>query len=142
MRATSKNCRFSPLPRTSPPHANLFTMNKIKLIALLIACSFSVAAKDSESVAARIAAQNALFEEEYQADLKNHPERATAIGDYRYNDQLDDFSPAAFVRQNAEDKKYLSRLDAISTAGFGDQDKLSHEVMQRLLAQRLANFRF
>jgi uncharacterized protein (DUF885 family) len=117
-------------------------MHKITLIALLIACSFTAAAKDSESVTDRIAAQNALFEEQYQADLKSHPERATAVGDYRYNDQLDDFSPAASQRQNESDQKFLSRLNAISTAGFGEQDKLSHEVMKRFLAQRMTNFKF
>src|SRR5258707_11217886 len=117
-------------------------MHKITLIALLIACSFTAAAKDSESLTDRIAAQNALFEEQYQADLKSHPERATAIGDYRYNDQLDDFSPGAAQRQNAADQEFLSRLSAISTAGFGEQDKLSHEVMKRFLAQRMTNFKF
>ncbi|HEX3948805.1 MAG TPA: DUF885 domain-containing protein [Steroidobacteraceae bacterium] len=117
-------------------------MQKTTLIALLIACSFTAAAKDSDSVTARIAAQNALFEEQYQADLKSHPERATAIGDYRYNDQLDDFSPGAYRRQDAADRKFLFRLKAIPTAGFGDQDELSHEVMQRFLEQRLANFKF
>jgi len=117
-------------------------MHKTTLIALLIACSFTAAAKDSEPVPERIAAQNALFEEQYEADLKSHPERATAIGDYRYNDQLDDFSPAASQRQNEADQKFLSRLNAISTAGFGEQDKLSHEVMKRFLAQRMTNFKF
>jgi uncharacterized protein (DUF885 family) len=117
-------------------------MHKTTLIALLIACSFTASAKESESVPERIAAQNALFEEQYEADLKSHPERATAIGDYRYNDQLDDFSPAASQRQNEADQKFLSRLNAISTAGFGEQDKLSHEVMKRFLAQRMTNFKF
>jgi len=117
-------------------------MHKTALIGLLVACSFTVAARDSASVTDRIAVQNALFEEQYQADLKAHPERATAIGDYRYNDQLDDFSPGAYVRQNAADQKFLSRLNAVSTAGFGEQDKLSHEVMKRFLAQRMTNFMF
>jgi uncharacterized protein (DUF885 family) len=117
-------------------------MQKTTLIALLIACSFTAAAKDSDSVTTRIAAQNALFEEQYQADLKSHPGRATAIGDYRYNDRLDDFSPGSYRRQDAADQKFLSRLKVISTAGFGEQDRLSHEVMQRFLEQRMANFKF
>jgi uncharacterized protein (DUF885 family) len=117
-------------------------MHKTALVGLLLACSFTVAAKDSEPVAARIAAQNALFEEQYQADLKAHPERATSIGDYRYNDQLDDYSPAAYQRQNAADQSFLSRLRAISVAGMPEQDKLSHEVMQRSLTQRIANYKF
>jgi uncharacterized protein (DUF885 family) len=121
-------------------------MQKSTLVGLLIACcfavSFAVAAKGGDTPDARIAAQNALFEEQYQTDLKDHPERATSIGDYRYNDQLDDYSPAAYLRQHATDEKFLARLNAISTAGFPEQDKLSHEVMQRALSQRMANFKF
>jgi uncharacterized protein (DUF885 family) len=117
-------------------------MHKTALLALLIACSFTAAAKDSDALSARIAAQNALFEEQFQADLKAHPERATAIGDYRYNDQLEDYSPAAYQRQDAADHAFLARLNAISTDGFPEQDKLSHEVMQRSLTQRIANYKF
>jgi uncharacterized protein (DUF885 family) len=117
-------------------------MRTTTLVALLVICSFSAAAKAPEAAASRIAAQNALFEDQYQSDLKRHPERATAIGDYRYNDQLDDYSPAAFQLQLALDQDFLARLDAISTAGFPEQDHLSHEVMQRALKQRIANFKF
>jgi uncharacterized protein (DUF885 family) len=117
-------------------------MRNTTLFALLVICSFGAAAKAPEPVASRIAAQNALFEEQYQSDLKRHPERATAIGDYRYNDQLDDYSPAGFQLQHALDEDFLARLDAISTAAFPEQDHLSHEVMQRALKQRIANFKF
>jgi uncharacterized protein (DUF885 family) len=119
-------------------------MHKTALAGLLIACSFTAAgaAVQSDPLASRIAAQNALFEEQYQSDLKAHPERATAVGDYRYNDQVEDYSPAAYQRQDAADQGFLSRLNAISTAGFPEQDKLSHEVMQRSLMQRIANFKF
>jgi uncharacterized protein (DUF885 family) len=117
-------------------------MRNTTLFALLMMCSFSAAAKAPEPLASRIAAQNALFEEQYQSDLKRHPERATAVGDYRYNDQLDDYSPAGFQLQHALDEDFLARLSAISTAGFPEQDRLSHEVMQRALKQRLANFKF
>jgi uncharacterized protein (DUF885 family) len=119
-------------------------MHKTALIGLLIACSFTAAgaAKESDALASRIAAQNALFEEQYQSDLKTHPERATAVGDYRYNDQVEDYSPAAYQRQDATDQGFLSRLNAVSTAGFPEQDKLSHDVMQRSLMQRIANFKF
>jgi uncharacterized protein (DUF885 family) len=111
-------------------------------VGLSAAFSLSAAAEAPDSVALRIAAQNSLFEEQYQSDLKRHPERATAIGDYRYNDQLEDYSPAGFELQHALDKGFLSRMDAISTTAFPEQDKLSHEVMQRALKQRIANFEF
>jgi uncharacterized protein (DUF885 family) len=117
-------------------------MRKTTLLALLVIWPLSAAAKAPEPVASRIAAQNALFEEQYQSDLKRHPERATAIGDYRYNDQLDDYSPAGYQLQHSLDEDFLAHLDAISTAGFPEQDHLSHEVMQRALKQRIANFKF
>ena len=96
----------------------------------------------AHTVAQRLAAQNALFEEQFEAGLKDSPEQATSIGDYRYNDKLDDDSLAATIRRESERQAYLARLKAISTDGFGEQDVLSHELMQRSLEQGTANFNF
>jgi uncharacterized protein (DUF885 family) len=95
-----------------------------------------------DSVASRLAAQNALFEEQYQSDLKSSPETATAYGDYRYNDQLDNVSMAEAEREHAVDGKFLARLKAISTEGFGEQDLLSHQLMVRMLEQRNEDYTF
>jgi uncharacterized protein (DUF885 family) len=92
------------------------------------------------SVQERLAGQNALFDEQYETDLKAHPELATAYGDYRYNDQLGDYSLAAAVSQDQRDREFLARLKRIAVTGFAEQDVLSHQVMQRLLEQRIANF--
>jgi uncharacterized protein (DUF885 family) len=91
-------------------------------------------------VAARIAAQNALFEEQWQAGLRENPERATSVGDYRYNDQLGDYTAAHLATVNAENKSYLARLNAIATTGFPEQDMLSHQLMQLGLRQRIENY--
>jgi len=90
----------------------------------------------------RLAAQNALFEEQYQSDLSLHPERATAYGDYRYNDRLADYSLAAIETQHSIDEGFLKRLQAISTDGFAEQDRLSHEVMQRALQRHNEDYEF
>jgi uncharacterized protein (DUF885 family) len=89
---------------------------------------------------ARVAAQNALFEEQFQQTLKDNPEFATAIGDYRYNNRLGDNNNAAYVRENEQNKGYLARLIAIDTAGFADQDQLSHDLMARRLRQQIESF--
>jgi uncharacterized protein (DUF885 family) len=92
------------------------------------------------SVADRVAQQDALFEEFYQTDLKNNPERATAYGDYRYNALLGQYSLAEIARQHVEDDDFLKRLQAIPTNGMSDKDLLSHQVMQRQLEREDVNY--
>lgn len=107
---------------------------------VLIATVGSVFAQEHKPVAERLAAQNALFDEQYEADLRNFPERATAFGDYRYNDRLADYSLAAIARRHDTDAGFLKRLEAIPTADFSDQDQLSHDLLIRVLRQRIADF--
>jgi len=92
------------------------------------------------SVPDRVAQQNALFEEFYQAGLKNSPERATSFGDYRYNALLAQYSLAEIARQHAEADEFLKRLQAIPTDGMSDKDLLSHQVMQRQLEREDVNY--
>ncbi len=107
---------------------------------LLIAAAASAHAQAPKAVADRLAAQNALFDEQYESDLRNFPERATAFGDYRYNDRLNDYSLEAIRRRHEGDVAYLQRLEAIPTEGFSDQDQLSHDLLIRVLGQRIADF--
>jgi uncharacterized protein (DUF885 family) len=118
---------------------------------LTIACSLAFilalstrapAAGGSSGVEARLAAQNALFEEQYQYELKSSPETATAYGDYRYNDRLDEYSLAAAAADNAADTKFLARIKEIPTGGFAPQAALSHEVFVRMLQRRIDNYGF
>src|ERR1700674_5732564 len=106
----------------------------------LLVLGGSAFAQDPKPVADRIAAQNALFDEQYESDLRNFPSRATAYGDYRYNDKLADYSLAAIAQRNETDRTFLSRLQAIATTGFSDQDQLSHDLLARVLQQRIADF--
>lgn len=92
------------------------------------------------SVADRLAAQNALFKEQYDDDLRASPESETARGDYRDNAKLDDYSLAASVKQNAMDRAYRAKLAAISTDGFPEQDRLSHDLLLHVLDNRIADY--
>lgn len=109
-------------------------------VLVLALCAVSVFAQTPKSVADRLAAQNALFDEQYETDVRNFPERATAFGDYRYNDRLNDYSLEAIHRRHQTDESFLSRLQAISTEGFSDQDQLSHDLLVRVLKQRAADY--
>jgi uncharacterized protein (DUF885 family) len=105
------------------------------LACFLLAATLCSSAQAQDTVAERTAKQNALFEEFYQTGLKNSPERATSVGDYRYNALLSDASLAEIVRQHAESDAFLARLRAIPTDGMAETDLLSHELLERQLTR-------
>ncbi len=112
----------------------------MRLTALLVLVAAASLAQDVKPVAERLAEQNKLFDEQYETDLRNFPERATAFGDYRYNDKLADYSLAAIAQRHQTDISFLNRLNAISTAGFSDQDQLSHDLLVRALQLRIDDY--
>lgn len=115
-------------------------MRSYPALLLLTIIATLVSAQQPKSLADRLAAQNALFDERYEWELRNFPERATAFGDYRYNDQLNDYSLDAIMRHHQANESFLARLQAISTEGFSDQDQLSHDLLVRVLQQLIADF--
>ncbi len=96
--------------------------------------------QNPKPVAERVAAQNALFDEYYETELRNRPEMATAFGDYRYNDKLNDYSLEAIAKRHNDDENFLGRIQSITTVGMPDQDQLSHDLLIRVLHQRIADY--
>ena len=107
--------------------------------ALLFA-ALSLTAQAPTSVESRIAAQNTLFEQTWQQQLKLNPTQATAVGDYRYNDQLGDRSLAASATRHQMDLDTLAKIKAISAVGFPEQDLISHDLFLRQLEQRVQDY--
>lgn len=117
-------------------------MLAIAVVGLLCNAACTSVGDRLVDIKGRVAAQNALFEEWYQSNLKVHPEQATAYGDYRYNDRLDGRSLAALSSEHANDQQFLARLKAIPMTGFSEQEAMSHEVLVRTLQQRIDNYDF
>jgi uncharacterized protein (DUF885 family) len=115
-------------------------MRLLQNLFFLVFLAVSVFAQNLKPTADRLAAQNALFEEQYESDLRNFPERATAFGDYRYNDKLAEYSLDAIVQRHKTNQAFLNRLESIPTTSFSDQDQLSHDLLVRVLQQRIADF--
>jgi uncharacterized protein (DUF885 family) len=119
--------------------------NKTPSLIVTACCCLSACASvtpTGASIESRLAAQNALFDESYEYQLTTHPERATAYGDYRFNDRLDEYSLAALKSEHETEAAFLVRLKAISTSGFSAQDTLSHQVLARTLQQDISNYEF
>jgi uncharacterized protein (DUF885 family) len=85
---------------------------------------------------------HALFDEQWQYELREHPEFATAIGDNRYNDRLSDESAQAIQAELEQTQKFLDRFQAIDPTGLPKQDVLSRDLMIRELKLDLEGARF
>src|SRR5579863_1800984 len=134
----------SPALKSAPgSSATLFRM-KPDLLAfpalLLVAASQFAFPQAPGPVGSRLAEQNALFDESWQANLKMSPMLATAVGDYRYNDQLGDYSLAGTATRHSRELADLARIKAIDPAGFPEQDLVSHDLFLRQLQQRVDDY--
>jgi uncharacterized protein (DUF885 family) len=113
---------------------------RIAIVFITLLSSISALAQASRPAADALAAQNALFDEYYENELRNSPEAATAYGDYRYNDRLNDYSLAAIARHDETNRAFLKRIEAIASSGFSDQDQVSHDLLIWVLKLRMAEF--
>ena len=114
------------------------------LLATTVLCLAAVApfasAQAPVSVDSRLEALNALFNDSWQAALKMNPTLASAVGDYRYNDKLGDYSLSASAARHERDLSDLARIKAIDSAGFPEQDLISHDLFLRQLQQRVEDY--
>jgi uncharacterized protein (DUF885 family) len=83
-----------------------------------------------------------LFDEEWQYELRTNPERATMLGDGRYNDRLNDNSTEFFQADIEQRSKFLTRFRAIDPSGFSRQNTLSYALMIRELRQEIEGAQF
>ena len=90
-------------------------------------------APPAPGLAARRAALTALLDQQWQDYLATNPEAATLLGDNRFNDRLDDRSEAAMQKHLQVSAGLLKRFEALDTAGFPVQERLSRDLMVRQL---------
>ena len=110
------------------------------LAAATLFVAASLHAQSTPSAAARLASQKTLFAESWETNLKLSPTLATAVGDYRYNDQLGDNSLAAITRRHDINAAYLARIKAISPEGFSEEDRTSHDLFLRNLQENQEDY--
>lgn len=108
----------------------------LALVAALMAMSSAAFAAEGD-VAARVKALDALLAEQWQHQLKESPELATMVGDYRYNDRWSDLSLAHFTQQRKDTERFLARFRAVDASGFAEQDRLNRDLMVRQLEDTL-----
>jgi len=105
--------------------------------AVAVALAATSQAAPTTDASARVAALNALLAEQWQWSLKEQPEFATILGDYRYNDRWSDISLAHAQQQKRDTEAFLKRFRAIDTSGFSEQDRLNQQLMVRQLQDNI-----
>src|SRR5260370_40569556 len=97
----------------------------IIFFGLLLSVTVFSQTKDTKSLEARRKALKQLLADEWEYELRENPEMATIIGDYRYNDRWSDFSLAHIRQQKRDMEKWLARFAVIDARGFPGQEKLN-----------------
>jgi uncharacterized protein (DUF885 family) len=126
-------------------------MRKLVLV-LLLAClaglpaiakaSPKADAKSSASLDDRRKQLDELVKDFWEYNLRTSPEFATILGDKRYNDKLSDVSEKFIMQDLAETRKYLTKFQAIDTAGFPEQETLTQQLLVRRLKLGLDEAKF
>ena len=77
----------------------------------------------------RVTQLNLIFHDYWQETLKHSPEMASTTGDKRYDDQLSDYSDAAYNESLSRGERFVERLGSVDTTGMSDQEKLSKSLL-------------
>jgi uncharacterized protein (DUF885 family) len=78
-----------------------------------------------------------LVAEQWEYVMRESPEFATIVGDYRYNDRWSDGSLAHVEQTKKDSQDWLKRFEAIDTTGFPEQEKLNQQLMVRNLKAQI-----
>jgi len=110
-------------------------MKVVLALFILGICTLTLFAQSNSnaSLDARRAQLREAIQAEWEYTLRTHPEFATAIGDNRYNDRLDDYSQQAVERELAHAKQQLKLFEAIDIKGFPEDEALNQQLMVRRL---------
>jgi len=101
-----------------------------------------LAAAPAGDLESRRKALNDLLDEHWEYRMRQSPIFASFVGDKRYNDQVDDFSQEAIDAHLEQQRRFLTRFEAIDTTGFPDQEVLNQRLIVRDLTMELDEARF
>ncbi|HEY4054594.1 MAG TPA: DUF885 family protein, partial [Terriglobales bacterium] len=112
------------------------------LVLLAIPFVFILPARSDQStgpqnLSARRTQFTQLLADEWEYQMRESPEYATQVGDNRYNDRWSDYSFEHQLQQGRDAQQWLARFQAVNTAGFSEQEKLSATLMVRSLKDRI-----
>ena len=97
-----------------------FALALILSIGLVRAISLRA---DNQNLDQRRSQFKQLLADQWEYTLRENPELATSIGDYRYNDRWSDLSLAHVAKRKHDLNEWLAQFEAVDRSGFGEQDQ-------------------
>jgi len=92
---------------------------------------------DNQNLDQRRSQFKQLLADQWEYNLRENPELATSIGDYRYNDRWSDLSLAHVAGHRHHLDDWLAKFEAVDSSGFAEQEQLSEQLMVRDLKEEI-----
>ncbi|MBI5765263.1 MAG: DUF885 domain-containing protein [Planctomycetes bacterium] len=105
----------------------------MRRVSYLFAVSIGIAIMTPTAKADPHADLHKLFDDYWQARMKRSPERATYLGDHRFDDRLTDYSEAACDDDRALFKQFADRLQAVPRDTLSAEDHLNADLFQHTI---------
>ena len=116
----------------------LFELRRSLRLALIpIGLTLFASVASAQSAAERL---HALFDEQWQFQLRESPVEASYLGDRRYNDRWSDVSLSAIKHRHEHQAEILSKLGMIETSALSPVDRLNVDLFRRQLTVELDEF--
>jgi uncharacterized protein (DUF885 family) len=82
-----------------------------------------------------------LFAAAWDQEMQGDPERASELGDRRWNDRWMDRSPEGYARRVAANKEVLAKLAKIDRGNLNKADQLNYDLFQKRYLDRLEQYK-
>src|ERR1700739_664246 len=82
-----------------------------------------------------------LFDAAWDQQMQEDPERASELGDRRWNDRWMDRSPEAYARRDQNNHAILAKLAKIDRKQLDKADQLNFDLFQKRYADRIEQYK-
>jgi uncharacterized protein (DUF885 family) len=104
---------------------------------LLFFCALSASAQQDQTKAL-----HDLFDSEWDYQMQQYPERASDLGDRRWNDRWTDESLQAYERRHQHSQEVLARLIKIDRGSLSPSDQLNYDLFRKSYEQRVEGYKY
>ncbi|HYV40360.1 MAG TPA: DUF885 family protein, partial [Thermoanaerobaculia bacterium] len=117
-------------------------MLRFLMTALLLAAAGAAPEHPAGGLEARRKTFQTLLAEQWEYTLSHGPEFASILGDKRWNDKVSDLSQKAIEADQAMDRAFLARFEAIDPSGLPEQEALTRTLQIRNYKESIAREKF